>query len=100
MSGNHGYDAGQLPRSVGVNPIDPRLGVRRSSEGQVELAGHVQILDKAAAPGQERGVFTASDGLSKWARHRALTEGIRPSKCDFLCRDMHQNKLQTGVARG
>jgi len=44
-------------RRHGIDPVDRGMAVRRAHDDGVQLAGRVQIVDKAPVPGQEPPVL-------------------------------------------
>ena len=62
--------------AVGVDSDDARVRVRRALEGDDRLAGLGDVVDEAAAAGEERGVLDAMDrAAAAEARGRVVAVG-------------------------
>ena len=60
-AGVDGEHARHRPRRVGVDGDDARVRVRRALEGDDRLAGLGDVVDEAAAAGEQRAVLDAMD---------------------------------------
>src|SRR5262249_36297769 len=61
-AGEDGHHARDGRGPARVDGGEPGVGVRRAHQGAVEGARHDEVVDEAAAPGQEPGVLAATDG--------------------------------------
>ncbi len=81
------HDPGHGARGGGVDRAHPRVGVRAPHEGRVQHAGEVEILDVAAAAGDEALIFLAAQRRAERIVHgrvgvyprRASRDGRRPT---------------------
>jgi len=52
-------------RRLAIDFAEPGMGVRAAHEGCVQHARDLNVVDKAALPGQQGGVFQAGDPRAK-----------------------------------
>ena len=60
-------------RGGGIDPVDRRMGVRRTNEIGVGLAWAVDVVDVVALAGDEADVFLAFDGGADACRAHDLS---------------------------
>jgi hypothetical protein len=53
-----------LPRGVGINPRDERVGMRAAQKAGVQGAGKQNVIYKPASPNEHRNVFKSWNRLS------------------------------------
>ena len=78
LAGQHGVDAGHLPRRAGVDATDIGMGVRRAHDRGMELIGELEIVEIAAAPTQQARVLAPQHRLSDGKFAHDLTAPYPP----------------------
>ena len=73
-AGVDGENARHGASGVGVDRDDARVRMRRTLEGDDRLARLGDVVDEAAAPGEERGVLDAMDGTAAAEAGRRVVE--------------------------
>ena len=78
-AGVDGEDARHRARRLGVDRDDARVRMRRALEGDDRLAGLGDVVDEAAAAGEQRRVLDAMDGAAAAeARGGVVDLGVAP----------------------
>ena len=75
VGGEHRVHAGHRERRDGVDRADPGMGVRAAHEAGVQRAGKLDVVDEAAAPGEQRRIFEARDAGAEMFRAHGRCPG-------------------------
>ena len=79
-SGEHGENTGGRLGFRRVDTLDARVSVRRHDQNAVALERHVDVVDKAAAAGDEAGILEPRNRLADTKFGQALSPQNEPLK--------------------
>ena len=82
LHGDHRMDAGQGAGAGHIQARDARMGVLAAQEGDVQLAGQLQIIQIFHLAPQQGGVFQTFDGEADLAGHQL----VPPLRVRAACR--------------
>jgi len=72
-AGEHGDDAGRGQGGRRIDRTDSGMRMRRTQNGRVSLAGQVDIIEVAAAAGEQPQIFLADNRLTHPELHGTLS---------------------------
>jgi hypothetical protein len=72
-TGQHGEHARHAGGAGDVDRPDPGMGVRRAQHGGMRLAGQVDVLEIAAATGEQPQILGAGNRLTNAELHRGCS---------------------------